>query len=336
METLAAQVVTALAPLTNLKSLTWGRSNAALPFVLVMFLVRGLVQIVTNRPDVIHSQDAVTAPLTWLLSKISNRPYTVMVHGLDLTYNKFMYQRLIPPFVRKADSVIANSHATAEIAMKLGIDADKIAVIPLAVISTADGAPTQTRQTNQLLTIGRLVKRKGVQWFIKQVLPELVKEFPDLKYHVVGTGPRAEQIAATVDRLNLQDNVILHGRISEAEKADLLASVPIFVMPNIPIQDDIEGFGLVAQEAALAEMTVLASNLEGIKTAVVDQKNGYLLEAENPEAYIKLITSLLRDPNPDFGRQAAVYTKKHFSIEAMGQQFSTVFGEAIESRASNV
>lgn len=328
METLAAQVVSAIEPHTRLKALTWGGTNKALPFVLLKFLVIGLLDVFTRKPDVIHSQDAVTAPLAWLLSKITKRPYTVMIHGLDITYDRLMYQKLILPFVKKSDAVIANSHATAEVADLKGISSDITTVIPLAVEPSQVGVNERHDSEPAILTIGRLVERKGVEWFIRNVLPPLVKTLPTLRYHVVGSGPMEQAIESTIMDLNLTNHVVMHGRVSEDTKNALVSSTPIFVMPNIPIENDMEGFGLVAQEAALAGMTVVASNLEGIKTAIVDKENGYLLEPKDSDAFIELLNSLLGSPDSEFGRRAAKYTREHFSIDSMGRQFTDVFTKA--------
>lgn len=58
-------------------------------------------------------------------------------------------------------------------------------------------------------------------------------------------------------------------------------------MPNIPVLNDPEGFGLVALEASLAKLVALASDVDGISDAVIDGHNIYLLAPENSGDYEK-------------------------------------------------
>jgi phosphatidylinositol alpha-1,6-mannosyltransferase len=60
-------------------------------------------------------------------------------------------------------------------------------------------------------------------------------------------------------------------------------------MPNVQVPDDMEGFGLVAVEAASCGALVVASDLEGISDAVVDGMTGYLLPAGDASAYATVV-----------------------------------------------
>ena len=68
-------------------------------------------------------------------------------------------------------------------------------------------------------------------------------------------------------------------------------------MPNIPVDNDIEGFGIVALEASSTGLMVIASDLEGVKDAVVNEKNGYLVETLNSTGFIRTINKNIKSPN---------------------------------------
>ena len=83
-------------------------------------------------------------------------------------------------------------------------------------------------------------------------------------------------------------------------------------MPNVHVPNDIEGFGLVAIEAASCGATVVAADLDGISDAVIDGMNGYLVPAGDASAYASIITRELakRSQSPSAVRQ---YTLEHYS-----------------------
>ena len=82
------------------------------------------------------------------------------------------------------------------------------------------------------------------------------------------------------------------GRVSDETRNRLFHSADIFVMPNITVRDDIEGFGIVAIEAGSCGLPVVASNLQGIRDAVLDGKTGYLVEEKNVNGFAGQITKM--------------------------------------------
>jgi len=137
-----------------------------------------------------------------------------------------------------------------------------------------------------LLTVGRLVRRKGVGWFIKNVLPKLGNEYV---YVVTGEGVERQAIEREIKASSLQNRVFLLGRVAEETKTVLLNTADLFIMPNIPVKGDIEGFGIVAIEAAAAGLPVVASNVDGIASAVRQGRSGVLVDPVDAEAMLNAI-----------------------------------------------
>ena len=87
----------------------------------------------------------------------------------------------------------------------------------------------------------------------------------------------------------------------------------VFVMPNIRVENDMEGFGLVAIEASLAGNMVIAANVDGISTAVIEGKNGYLVESQNKDVFLEKIKNILSETNKEKMREEiAWFTKNNF------------------------
>ena len=66
-------------------------------------------------------------------------------------------------------------------------------------------------------------------------------------------------------------------------------------MPNITVADDMEGFGIAIVEAGSCGLPVVASNLQGIKDAVIDKKTGYLVDEGDIDGFLGRIRSMNLD-----------------------------------------
>jgi len=324
----------------ELVKVTWGGSNLWLPIILPWLFLKGLWALATDRSiEVIHMQDAVLSPLGWLLSKLSGKPWVVVAHGLDLTFKNEFYQKVNLFFARRCDAMVAISQATSDEAGQRNIDKDKITVIPLGA---DDAQPAQIdratileeasipKDAKILITVGRLAKRKGVAWFIADVLP-VIAEDPKVHYVVIGDGVERAKIEAEVSGHNLPGRVHLLGAADDETKKQWLGAADIFVMPNIKVAGDMEGFGIVAHEAAVAGLPVVASDIEGIAEALQNGKNGILLPQKDIGAYSQTITELLNDPKKrqSFGKQARHYTIKTFGWPTIAEKYKTIYEKAI-------
>lgn len=327
MERFAYDISNELDQVVELKKITWGGSNAWLPLVLPWFFLRASWHLATDREiAIIHTHDGVQAPIGWLLHVLFRRPYVIVAHGLDITYKNAFYQAVVLPFVRRADTLIAISAATRYEAVGRGVASDKIRVIPLGThddygrvmpnrqaLSQAIGRSLENKIL--LLTTGRLVKRKGVAWFIAHVLPTIAKHHPNVLYLVAGEGGERQAIETAIKQHRMSGYVALLGRVSDETRSLLYQSSDIFVMPNIVVPGDMEGFGIVVHEAATAELPVVASSIEGIVDALADGKNGIMVPTRDEKRFIEEIETLIDDPKQrrQFGKRARSYTLRNYS-----------------------
>ncbi len=154
--------------------------------------------------------------------------------------------------------------------------------------------------------VGRLVRRKGLAWFVRDVLPRLAAMRPLLKLAILGDGPERAAIVAAAQEAGVSECLIWLGVTSEQAKVDELSRATICVMPNVAVAGDIEGFGIVALEAAAAGCPLLASRLEGVRDAVSDGESGVLVTAHDADAWVRALDHWLSDPpaRADMGRRA--------------------------------
>ncbi len=211
-----------------------------------------------------------------------------IANGLDATTPTWPYPHFIRRVFSSLDIVLPISNATAEACRARGLSDAKCAVVLLG-IKLDRFAPPESRPAARdrlvsrvdpgsnpgliLCSVGRLVPRKGVAWFIENVLPSLPD---DVHLYVAGEGPDRSRIEDAVASNDLSHRVKLLGAVSEEELQELYHGSDLFIMPNVPIPGDMEGFGLVMLEAGLCGLPVIASRLEGIADVITEDENGHL------------------------------------------------------------
>lgn len=258
-----------------------------------------------------------------------------IVHGLDLTFTSRIYQSWwVKLFLPKLDKLIAVGNETIRVGVERGIPQEKFAFIPNGVdtdkffhvhsrqdLENILGISLENKKT--LLTSGRLAKRKGVAWFIRNVLPQLPEH---IIYVIAGDGTDKENITRAIQETNLSSRIHLLGFVSDETRNILLNTCDLFIQPNIRVAGDMEGFGISVIEAASCEIPVIASRLEGLRDAIKDGEDGFLVEPENPLAYVEKIETLLVDDTQrkEYGKQARQYVIDHFHWHIIAKHYLTV------------
>jgi len=297
---------------------------------------------------------------------------SVTIHGLDVVFPNAFFQHKILPRFRHFQSIIAVSQATAQACIDRGLSPEKIAVIPNGVdhdIATylPDAAAYQsfTEQYGRLFTgkktlilMGRPVLRKGFSWFLKSVFPQLPDDFqvliigpfrekrPFSAYLLdllpttfrkqlelmFGMPSDEDNLRSVLKAPELQGRVRHLGRLPFKDIMQIMSAAQAFVMPNIPVEGDMEGFGLVCLEANLRGLPVFASNIEGITDAVQHQKNGWLIPTQDSTAWLGALDVLKQRPEfvHDFGAQARLYVLENFGWAKMTAAYFHHFKQQVE------
>jgi phosphatidylinositol alpha-1,6-mannosyltransferase len=265
----------------------------------------GLISVLRRRRGaVVVAGDALTWAVIEPIVRVFRVPTGVMVMGLDLTYSNRFYRAFVRPALRRAPRVLAISRASGDEALSLGVRADRLSVLRLGV-PIPDPADRDVARKSVIdilgadeasfvmLTVGRLVRRKGVRWFVEQVMPGL----PGSAHYVVaGHGPERDAIRNAAEAAGLSARVHLLGKVDDHVLETLFSGADVFVQPNIHVPGDMEGFGLVVVEAALRGTPVFASALEGVADAVVDTETGFLVPPGDAKAWREAISRAAADP----------------------------------------
>lgn len=293
-------------------------------------------------PDIVLFSSMVTASLSIWLKRMVDVPLVTINHGQDVTMPVAAYQSLVPRIFASLDGVISVSSATREVCIERGLNPDKGTVIPNGFPEDAlkgnigkDSARDQLEnllglnfdKLPILLTVGRLVRRKGHAWFIRNVLPKIQHDF---HYIVIGDGPERADVANAVNDSASAAFIHLLGRQPDEVLKAAYAAADIFVMPNIPVPGDMEGFGIVLLEANLAGTAAVASDIEGIRDVISNGENGYRVSPDKPELFAEKIDNILSNGSGDLGDCARIFVQRKFNWKSVAQQYVDYLERIVE------
>jgi phosphatidylinositol alpha-1,6-mannosyltransferase len=307
------------------------RGKKFLPFFLPYAIIKSL--FIAHNFDAILLGDAVLSLVGYKIKFFyPKKPVICITHGLDLTFKNFIYQKLwVGWFLRKMDKLIAVGNETIEVGVQRGLDRNKFIFIPNGV-DTEKFLETHSREELEkmvgeklenkkiLLTTGRLARHKGIDWFLENVVPKLSD---DIIYLVAGDGEKRKAIEKIIKAKGIEHKAKMLSKVSDDDLKILYNTSDLYIKPNIKVDGTMEGFGIVAIEAASCRLPVIASDLEGLKDAIKDGENGFLVESRDVEQFIQKINDLLADDKfrYEFGEKARQYVIDNFSWKIIAQRY---------------
>jgi glycosyltransferase involved in cell wall biosynthesis len=222
-------------------------------------------------------------PLAWIAARMAHARLALVIHGHEAWGPSS--HKLSNLLVKRIDAFIAVSHYSADrFGQWSGVEKARGFILPNCV----DLDRFQPREPDAalveqyglqsaivMLTVGRLAadeRYKGVDEVIN-VMPRLLRHWPNLRYLIVGDGSDRARLEAKARAHGLADYIIFAGRIAEAEKVAHYNLADVYVMPSHG-----EGFGIALIEAAACGMPVVGSSVDGSRDALLDGQLGRLVD----------------------------------------------------------
>lgn len=221
-----------------------------------------------------------------------------------------------------------------ELLVSLGVDKDKIAVVPANVNEHKLSLPVSAKKAgHRILSVGRLVERKGFHFLIDAVA-FLKDDIPDIRLHIVGDGPYRGELEKKIKKLNLKDHVILEKLVPDERLATLYNESDIFVLANVMLENgDVEGCPVVFSEASGNRLPVIGGEEGGASTAIDTGKTGYILNPRDVELLADRIREVLL--NPELARSMGEAGFEKVMRDHTGPVTGNKFFQAVQTLVSN-
>ena len=293
--------------------------------------------ILRRRPDVIFFMDGVTAALAPFLRPFTPARFAVTVHGTELTFRRAVLSHLMRAGALACDRTVTVSRATGALAAGIGLPAARTRVIyqgiHVAIPTDAEHRQLKDRferahglsleEHPVLLNYGRQVRRKGVVDFIENGV-FLMRE--EIRLIISGSGPMQDGIRAAVESLNLGGRVFTPGRLDDATLAMLRREAQLFLMPNIHLNHDAEGFGIAPLECLYAGLPVVYFNVDALGESLRD--GGYGVPPGDYSGFVDRIHRYLDLSHEDKERERArvrAFVRREYSWEKTTAEYMDVF-----------
>lgn len=358
-----ARLLAGLSGSFQIERVIWRGPEWGAPFYFPLFYFK----TARNGAGLIHCDDAVTAIIGSALKKNTGKKAVATVHGLDVILPIQLYQNILSRALKRLDRVICVSKATARQVEIRGVSKEKIEIIPnsaekvrvvlpknksvLDKIRNLTGINLEGKKV--LFSLGRPLRRKGFDCFIRNVFVHLPEDFiyivagslqksplwlkaaaPFIKEEtrrklLIASG--CDSISDELEKLSRMPRVYYLKTISEELRELLYSASDLFIMPNRTVDGDMEGFGIVALEAAIRGVPVVATGIEGITDAVVHGENGFCIEEGDDAETIKTIIALTDDAGElrTFGEKTRAFTEKRFAPETVYVRYEKIFDELL-------
>ena len=310
MERLLLNVVTGLAQYADLTVIGPEGCSRHLPGEITVyetpsspyiFMVRALFMAARlsrqGNYSLVLGGSGLVAPVLSAVKRLSGgRTNTVLlVHGLDLVVENTIYQSGFLPLIRRMDQLIANSENTRKIAIDKKVPADRIQVInPGTSLPDIDSVmkPAMFLKKHNIsfdyivLFVGRMTRRKGLSGFIRNSLPAILHAEQDACLLVVGDNPnnainkQGEQaeVALLASTMEYSDRIIFLDYLEDSELEAAYAAADVQVFPLQEVAGDVEGFGMLAIEAAACGTPTIPFASGGVSDEI-SSDSGRLLAA---------------------------------------------------------
>ncbi len=291
-------------------------------------LLLSLILIPKRKLSIIHCAHILSTGIVGLILKFSfKKPYIVYTFAADiLGFQKYkLIDKLMLITLKNAYKIISISDFTKGKLIERGIESEKIIKI-LPSIDLDKFVPNvnskeiirkyNLQNKKVILTIARLVKRKGHD-FVIRALPKVLEKVPNATYLIVGDGPYLNELRKLVKDLKLKEEVIFAGSVPNEKTIEYYNACDIFIMANREIkrEGDIEGFGIVFLEANACGKPVIGGRSGGTVEAIVDAETGLLIDSTDTtqisNALIKLLTN--SEYARELGRKGRLRVEREFT-----------------------
>ena len=252
---------------------------------------------------------------------------------------------LEPGVGRSADRIIATCSDEVFELKAMGISTAKISIAPCGVdlgFFSAEGPVDARARRHRILSVGRLVPRKGVDLVIR-ALPYLREAgFDDVELLIVGGGGDSGALEADPEVRRLMD---LATELGVSDQVRLQGQVPREAMPGIFRSADAvvcapwyEPFGIVPLEAMACGVPVVAAAVGGLRDTVVDHGTGLHVPPRDPEAIASALATLLDNPTlrAELGNAGRLRARTRYSWDRVAAETEKAYQQAVAGAPAGV
>lgn len=296
-----------------------------LAFLKVARLMKGL------KVDVVHThntQPFVDGTLGALLAGVRTVIHTDHARQFPDKLRYMLAERLMASLAYRV--VGCSEHTSNQLIRYEKIPRSKVLTIPNGIDGSRFETDLDVREARRALgvpegvgpVIGlavRLSDQKGISYLLNAI-PRVLTEYPGIVLLIAGDGERRHDLEKEANHLGIDQHVMFCG--PRKDIPTFLRALDLYVLPSIW-----EGLPMVILEAMAAGCPVIATDVGGNATAIVDGVTGRLVEPRDPVALAGAIVDLLNSPERmlSYAQKAKQRFLEEFTAETMARRYETLY-----------
>jgi colanic acid/amylovoran biosynthesis glycosyltransferase len=317
-----------VAVLNSLNLMKFGKDAASLRILykIIPFLGKGPY-------DIVHCHFGPIGYLGIILKAVE------AVHGKIVTtfrgYDISSYvgrngEHIYDTLFEKGDLFLCVSEQMKDKLIKLGCDNRKIVVHRSGVQLPKSHSRLHGPKADgklRLLTVARLVEKKGVEYGI-QAVAKVLKKHHNIEYKIAGDGRLKNNLQKLIEELRVSENVKLLGWQHHEQILESLQEADILLAPSVTSQDgDREGIPGAIVEALAWGLPVLSTRHSGIPEVIQDGESGFLVPERDTKALAEKMEYLIEHPElwPEMGRRGRKYVEEHYDIDRLNDRLVEIY-----------
>ncbi|EKD64772.1 MAG: group 1 glycosyl transferase [uncultured bacterium] len=275
-----------------------------------------------------------------LVSKITNIPLVVTVPGSDvyLGKNNFLFRWMTKIAASQAKVIVSNSLRYLDELSMLGVNSKKFAEIPYGVnVNNFTNIRTQRNSMRNklnlspsdriILTVGRLVEKKGFAYLIK-AMSIVGKKEKSAKLVIIGDGTEKKSLTQLAKILKIEDKILFLGKVNHIDLPKYYALADIYASASIKDKyGNLESHTVALFEAIASGLPIVATKLAVSKKYVIDGKNGYRVNDSDAQNIALGIIKIIRagDNISSMVKASASLAKKYLSYQYCTKEYVKIF-----------
>ena len=244
-------------------------------------------------------------PLGWLgpvLRAVTRSPYLVVCHGSEVPAPVHpAWRRVMGKWILEKSAAVVTYSAYTENRTKILAPRAKIRLITVGVdagfFKPLPKDPSLVHQwglegKKVLLGVGRQVRRKGFDTAL-QAFAAVHRRRSDVRLLFAGDGPERPRLVRLAEDLGVAEETLFAGEVAGERLLGYYALADVVLFLSREEGTDVEGFGLVALEAAACAKAVIGGRSGGVPEAVLDGKTGLIVDPQDVDGVRRAIETLL-------------------------------------------
>lgn len=229
------------------------------------FVVAGALLEEVRLADVVVAHFGPTGRVWLPIASLARRRFAIYFHGYDVGAVLRRDPDAYADLFASGAALLTNSEYLKRRLVKAGAPEERVAVVRLGVHPELDGTLSRQPAPGRLLTIARLVPKKGIEESIRAFAAARPHLGPGWSYHIVGDGPLRGSLERLVEQEGLERSICFRGFLSRSETLTALREASLFVLASKEDDDgDTEGTPVALMEAATLGIPVVATRHAGI------------------------------------------------------------------------